>query len=106
MIRYYDEDSIAKMFDDFVARGYIEPPSKYPHIEIDEKADLIDRKEALKHFTNLSQVYCTALIDCDLEKEVYPHYEALLRGKKAVMDMTASILRKIPKAIEVKNGQK
>lgn len=64
--------------------------------EIPSPEDLIDRRAVIERFARLSEVYDLALRDCDLEKEVYPHYEALMRGKKAVVDMAIKILEEAP----------
>lgn len=65
-------------------------------IELPPHDDLIDRNEAIKHFKDLTCVYDMALKDCNLEKEVYPHIEALWRGKRAICDTVVKILSKAP----------
>lgn len=51
-----------------------------------------DVEKAHRSFSGLSECYEIALRDCDLEKEVYPHYGALMRGKKAVMELADKLL--------------
>jgi len=68
--------------------------------EIPDHGDLIDRKNSVERFEKLSEAYDLALQDCDLEKEVYPHYGALMRGKKAVVDMAIRILLDMPVVVK------
>lgn len=71
-----------------------------PVKELEPHGDLIDRKAAIERFSKLSWAYDFALQDCDLEKEVYPHYAALMRGKKAVIDMVIKIMNDLPVVVE------
>ena len=72
-------------------------------IELPPHGDLIDRQESIRRFDNLSEVYDIALKDCDLEKEVYPHFEALMRGKKAVIKLAGKMLSECPTVLEASN---
>ncbi len=67
--------------------------------------ELIERDKAIERFKNLAGVYDLALKDCNLEKEVYPHYEALMRGKKAVMELGVKVLMEAPVVSVRKTGR-
>ena len=69
-------------------------------IAVPPHGELIDRQKAVKRFTKLAEIYDLALKDCDIEKEVYPHYEALMRGKKAVMELAEKLLAECPTVVE------
>ena len=99
--RYFSEETLAKILNDYKTKGYIEPTDTYLHIDIpDDCGRLVDADKAVKEFIGLSDLYNIALQDCELEKEVYPHIEALWRGKKAIVDLGIKIMTKAPVVIK------